>query len=222
MSIPDSRAILGPSFALEDNLGDLVDESARCGALRRMLLHHALLLGRAALPPLFTLICEVSPELGRILLLVGGALVRAAARGALSQILLAHKVPIRVLFASSVGIRTRVSLDRLLSLLEDSVLTHVIPIVSDGRCSGHHTRGVILEYLLIVDDIARRFFSRLLITHLVSNSVRSIDSRLFDRVFQFVRVRSDGRLFLGGQRLRLLRQRGQLLDVALAAAAALG
>lgn len=117
MSISDGWAILGSSFALEDNLGDLVDEPARCSALRRMLLHHALLLGRAALPPLFTLIREVSPELGRILLLVGGALVRAAARGALSRILLAHKVPIRVLFASSVGIRTRVSLDRLLSLL---------------------------------------------------------------------------------------------------------
>ena len=117
MSISDGWAILGSSFALEDNLGDLVDEPARRGALRRMLLHHALLLGRASLPALFTLIREVSPELGRILLLVGRALVGAAARGALSRILLAHKVPIRVLFASSVGIRTGVSLDRLLSLL---------------------------------------------------------------------------------------------------------
>ena len=222
MSISDGWAILGSSFALEDDLCDLVDEPARCGALRRMLLHHSLLLGRAALSPLFTLIGEVSPKLGRILLLIGGALVGTAARGALSRILLAHKVPIRVLFASSVGIRTGISLDGLLSLLEDSILTHVIPIVSNGRCSGHHTRRVILEYLLIVDDIARRFLSRLLITHLVSNSVRSIDPRLFDRVFQFVCVRSDGRLFLGGQRLRLLRQRGQLLDVALAAATALG
>ena len=93
-SISDCWAIFGSSFALEYDLGDFIDEAARCGTLRLVILHHTLLLGRTARPALFTLIGEVSPELGRILLLVGGALVIAAARGALSRIMLAHQVSI--------------------------------------------------------------------------------------------------------------------------------
>lgn len=105
---------------------------------------------------LLAFICKISPELRGVLLLLHRWWTTVT-WGTLS---LLPEVAFGVLVAS-VGIWARVRLDGFLGLLEDCVLAHVLSIVCHIRwCLASR---VVLQYLLVINDIARRLISRQLV-----------------------------------------------------------